>query len=311
MKKRALLLCLLLGGSQLSAQAASGPYVVQESGTAFGKLQEAVDSIGSGSGTILIGPGTYNDCAVQSAGRISFLARRPGTAIFDGTVCEGKASLVLRGGGARVAGLVFQNLRVPDGNGAGIRLEGSSLTVSDSIFRDSESGILAGDDETGAITVEGSTFSGLGRCDRGLSCAHSIYIGKYALLKVIRSRFERGTGGHYVKARSGRVEILDSSFDDTRGRATNYMIDLSEGASGLILGNVFVQGKDKENYSAMIMVAAEGKTHSSAGLEIRENHATIAPGVDRATSFVANASGESLTVRDNRLGPAIRAEEHR
>src|SRR3546814_8146658 len=44
-------------------------------------------------------------------------------AIFDGVTCEGKAALVLRGDGARVDGVVFQNMRVPDGNGAGIRSE--------------------------------------------------------------------------------------------------------------------------------------------------------------------------------------------
>ena len=309
--KRLLPLLLLIGGAQLDAQASPPPFIVQESGAGFTTLQAAVDSIGSGSGTVLIGSGTHRDCAVQTEGRISFLARMPGRAIFDGGICEGKAALVLRGGGARVSGLVFQNLRVPDGNGAGIRLEKGSLTVSDTLFRDSENGILSGDDETGAISIERSTFSGLGRCDRDLACAHSIYIGGYALLKVTRSRFERGRGGHYAKSRAKRVEILDSSFDDTSGKATNYMIDLSNGASGLIAGNVFVQGADKENYSALIMVGAEGARNSSAGLEVRDNDARIAPGVERRTSFLADASGDPIAIRANRLGAGISEFERR
>src|SRR3546814_20819206 len=65
--------------------------------------------------------------------------------------------------------------------------------------------------------------------------------------------------------------ITDSSFDDTRGRSTNYMIDLSNGAAGTIAGNTFVQGEDKENYSAFIMVAAEGADNSSDGLAITGN----------------------------------------
>jgi hypothetical protein len=182
---------------------------------------------------------------VQTAGRITFAAVQPGTVVFDGTPCESKAALVLRGRGARVEGLTFQNLRVPDGNGAGIRLEKGNLHVLESLFRNSEEGILTGNDLQSEIVIERSTFSGLGRCDRGLSCAHSLYIGNYGSLKVIRSRFERGNGGHYVKTRTERVEIVDSSFDDSRGRATNYMIDLSNGGTGLIARNVFVQGAEQ------------------------------------------------------------------
>ncbi len=67
---------------------------------------------------------------------------------------------------------------------------------------------------------------------------------------MTRSRFEEGRGGHYVKSRAARVEIASSSFDDARGKATNYMIDLPGGAVGQISNNWFVQGRDKENYSA-------------------------------------------------------------
>src|SRR3546814_4157829 len=105
--------------------------------------------------------------------------------------------------------------------------------------------------------------------------------------------------------------ITDSSFDDTRGRSTNYMIDLSNGAAGTIAGNTFVQGEDKENYSAFIMVAAEGADNSSDGLAITGNTASIAPGVDRSTSFVADESGDSLRIEGNRLGPGIARFEAR
>jgi hypothetical protein len=158
--------------------------------------------------------------------------------------------------------------------------------------------------------IERSTFSGLGRCDRGLSCAHSIYFGRFGSLKVIRSRFERGAGGHYVKTRTPRVEIVDSSFDDSQGRTTNYMIDLSNGASGLIARNTFVQGPNKENYSALIVVAAEGVEHPSR-LAITNNQASVAPGFDKQTSFVADLSGDAIRIAGNKLGPRIREFEKR
>ena len=307
--KKIVLAGLALLATPLAAQA-NAPFVIAETGQGFSRLQQAVDAIGEGQGTIRIAPGRHRDCAVQAGGRIAFVAAQPGTAIFDGTPCEGKAALVLRGRGARVEGLTFQNLRVPDGNGAGIRLETGNLHVIETLFRNSEEGILSGNDLASEVVIERSTFSGLGRCDRGLSCAHSIYIGNFGTLKVIRSRFERGTGGHYVKTRTPRVEIVDSSFDDSQGRTTNYMIDLSNGGSGTIARNSFVQGADKENYSALIAVAAEGVWHPSR-LSVTGNEARVAPGFDKQTSFVADASGDDIRIAGNKLVPRITEFERR
>ncbi len=284
---------------------------MRERGEAHRNLQEAVNAIGGGTGTIVIAPGTYRDCAVQAAGRITFRAARPGSAIFNGGICEEKAALVLRGRSAKVEGLVFQNLRVRDRNGAGIRLEGGDLVVSDSLFRNSENGILSANDPRSSVRIERSTFSRLGRCDGEAACAHSIYIGEYGSLSVVRSRFEKGSGGHYVKSRAPQVEILDSSFDDTAGTGTNYMIDLPHGAAGTIARNIFVQGKDKENPSALIFIAGEGAKNSSSGLVITGNEAFIVPGAARGTSFVADMSGHRIRIENNHLGHGITKYDRR
>ena len=289
----------------------SAPYQVAETAKAYRSLQQAVDALGDGEGNIIISPGSYRDCAIQAAGAISFRASVPGQTIFDGGTCEGKAALVLRGQSASIDGIIFQNMRVPDANGAGIRLEKGNLTVTRAIFRNSEQGILTAEDASGSIKIDQSTFSGLGRCDRGLSCAHSIYVGDYGSLSVTNSRFERGAGGHYVKSRAARLSITDNAFDDTRGRETNYMIDLPGGAVGTIARNVFVQGASKENYSAFITVAPEGKTRSSTGLSITNNAASIAAGVDRNTVFLADWSGDRIALGANRLGRGVKPFERR
>jgi hypothetical protein len=297
---------LSFGASIASAQNIS----VTELRRDFSSVQAAVDAIGDGSGTIVLAPGTYRECAVQTRGQVTFRAAQAGTAIFDGVECEGKAALVLRGAGARVDGLIFQNMRVADLNGAGIRLEHSDLTVTNSVFRASEQGILTADDPEGTIRIDRSTFSRLGRCGDH-PCAHSIYIGNYGQLIVTRSRFERGTGGHYVKTRAARVDISDSTFDDTLGTETNYMIDLSVGATGRISGNLFIQGENKENYSAYITISPEGRTHSAAGLTISDNRAGPAAGVERLTTFVADWSGGQPVMARNTLGTGLRAYERR
>lgn len=294
----------------VGAQTAA-PFTVVETGRGFARLQQAVDAIGSGMGTIRIAAGRHADCAVQTAGDVLYQSASPGQAVLDGVTCEGKAALVLRGRSAKVDGLTFANLRVPDGNGAGIRLERGDLAISQSWFRDSEQGILTADDPASTITIDKSTFSRLGRCDRGLSCAHSIYTGDYGALTVTRSRFEAGRGGHYVKSRAGRVAVLNSSFDDSAGKTTNYMIDLPAGATGRIAGNWFVQGRDKENYSAFIAVAAEGRTHSSAGLAIEGNDARFAPGVNRQSAFVADWSGDRIAIGANTLATGLSRYERR
>ena len=310
MKKTSLLLMTVLCVASAAAQSGA-PFRNAASGRGYKSLQAAVNSIGRGEGTIIIAPGTYRQCAVQTAGIIAFRAAIPGQSIFDTKTCEGKAAFVLRGQAARIDGVIFQNMRVPTANGAGIRLEKGNLTVTRSIFRNSEQGILTADDSTGDISIDQSSFSGLGRCDRGLSCAHSMNIGGYGALSVTNSRFERGNGGHYVKSRAMRVTITDNAFDDSRGRGTIYMIDLPNGASGNIARNVFVQGASKDNDSAFITVAAEDPTQSSAGLSINANEASIVPGVDRASVFVADWSGDRLALGGNRLGRGLKPFEKR
>ena len=286
-------------------------YTIAESGRTFARLQDAVDAVGGGNATIRVGDGRHQDCAVQTMGQIAYEAATPGQAIFDGVTCEGKAALVLRGTAASVTGLTFTNMRVPDFNGAGIRLEHGNLTVSQSWFRDSQQGILTGPDPDGSITVDKSTFTRLGTCEGSGGCAHSVYVGDYGSATVTRSRFEAGRGGHYLKSRAAKIAVLSSSFDDSAGHQTNYMIDLPGGASGRIAGNWFVQGPSKENHSAFIALAAEGKANTSAGLVIEGNDARFAPGVAWPSVFVADWSGDPIQIGANKLDARLTVKERR
>ncbi len=295
----------------LLAQPERAAFTVLETGQGFSRLQDAVNAIGDARGTIAIAPGNHRQCAVQEAGFISYLSEEPGAAVFDAVTCEGKAALVLRGRGAEVSGLVFQNMRVRDYNGAGIRLETGDLTVAQSWFRDSQQGILTAYDNTAQLVVDRSTFTRLGTCEGAGGCAHSIYTGALRQVRITNSRFEQGRGGHYVKVRAPIVQIASSSFDDAGGQGTNYMIDLPAGASGQITNNWFVQGRDKENYSAFIAVAAESREFTSAGLVVAGNYARFAPGVDRNSTFVADWSGEVQQIEDNRLAANLQRYEIR
>lgn len=298
------LAAVMIAANPSSAQE-SGSFTVVEQNRSYPTLQAAVDAIGASRGTIEIEPGTYRQCAVQTDGVVIYAAREYGSVTFDRRSCEGKAALVLRGIGAEVRGLTFRNMAVGDGNGAGIRLEKGALNVAYSRFLDSQQGILTADDPTGRIYIMRSTFSGLGTCEHSAGCAHSIYIGNYGELTVRDSRFERGRGGHYVKARSANVVIENNSFDDANGSGTNYMIDLPAGSTGKIEGNWFVQGRDKENYSAFIALGAEDLIHDPDGLVVRGNEARFVPGLTRSSVFLADWTNSRVVMSGNRLAGGL------
>ena len=294
----------LLLATVASAQPA-GPYAIDS--RPFATLQQAVDEIGTGEGTITVADGSHADCAVQAGGRVLYRAATQGKAVFNGGACEGKGTLVLRGRGAVVDGLIFQNIKVDDGNGAGIRLETGDLEVARAWFRDSQQGILSGSD-AGQVTLTRSTFTRLGDNNGGPS--HSVYLGRIPSLTIINCRFEEGRGGHYVKSWAAKLRIEDNSFDDARGKWSNYMIDLPGGASGRITGNVFVQGADKENHSAFIAVNAEEP--GPTDLAVTQNEASRAPAVPWATVFVADwGSGDGVRLEGNALGKGVKAFERR
>ena len=293
-----------------SAQNAT-PFKNAQTGRSYKSLQAAVDSIGTGQGTIVIAPGTYRQCAVQKSGVIAFRAGIPGQSILDGKICDKKAALVLRGQDARIDGIVFQNMRAPDSNGAGIRLEKGNLTVTRAVFRNSEQGISALDDKAGEIRIDQSSFSGLGNCGKGLPCTHGIDIGGYKSLTVTKSRFERGNGGDYVKSRASTVTINDNAFDDSRGGNSAYMINLSVGAVGRIARNIFVHSRYGDMRRVFIAVAPEGRIQSSEALSINANEATLAQGDNKMAVFLADWSGDGIALGGNRLGRGIKPFEKR
>ena len=124
--RRSLTLLLVLA-TPAAAQSGAVPFTVAETGQGFATLDDAVQSIRMGTATILIAPGVYKQCTVQAGGNITFKAAQPGTAIFDGETCEGKAAFVLRGLSSVVDGIVFRNLRVSDGNSVDLHILGSNL----------------------------------------------------------------------------------------------------------------------------------------------------------------------------------------
>ena len=168
---------------------------------------------------------------------------------------EGKAIWVIRGHRAVVENIEFSDARVSDGNGAGIRLEGTGLTVRNSYFHDNQDGILAGGNRESDIVIESTEFANNGTDD---GQAHNIYIGNVRSFTLRNSYVHHAKIGHNVKSRAATNYILYNRIIDAADGTASYTIDLPAGGVGYIIGNVLQQGPETENYTIVSYAAENG-----------------------------------------------------
>jgi hypothetical protein len=174
-----------------------------------------------------------------------------------GAHAEGKAIWVIKGNDTTIEGVEFSGAKVPDQNGAGIRLEGAGLTVRDCYFSHNENGILTGRAPDSDVVVEHSEFTHNGFGD---GYSHNLYIGRVRSFTLRHSYVHHAIVGHNVKSRAGRNEIRYNRIMDEKDGRSSYAIDLPNGGLAFVVGNVIQQGPRTEN-STIISYGAEGLQH--------------------------------------------------
>jgi len=252
-------------------------------GEDYAKPSDAAASVRSGD-TVEIAPGVYSDCAVWRPDRLTIEGQ--GVTIANKT-CSDKGLFVVSGNNVVIRGITFRGAAVRDHNGAGIRAEGTNLTVENSKFIENETGILSNSVAGSTIIVRDSTFQGNGACS-GL-CAHGIYAGRIALLRVEHSRFIDQHHGHHIKSRAARTEIVDNDIQDGPTGNSSYLIDVPNGGTVVVSGNRLEKGPHSENRSAAIVIGEEAKkkgSNPSEGIHIENN------------SFISDLPGETVFVRN-------------
>jgi hypothetical protein len=291
------LACALIPPATAQTKRASAkPFVVVESGKGFDQLQQAVDAIGDGRGTIRIAPGTYRQCAVQSAGRISYVAAEAGGAIFDQSICEDQAALILRGESARIDGAIFQNYRGEAGQPYhAIAWQSGSLSVVNSLFRASDGAIISGDEAGSTLTISQSSFA-----DAGL------HIGRAAKFRMTTTTLANAA----LRAEAVRVEWDDNIFEDAE-ITTASMIALPKGGTGRIEHNQFRPHAARPSDAPLISVALEGRGPMARSLVVKDNHAAFAQGASGHALFVGDGSADGVSVGANELGTGITAYQRR
>lgn len=261
------------------------------------KLPSQAAAIARDGDRVVIAPGRYEDCAVWHASRLVIEAGGPGVVLAHRT-CAGKGIFVIDGRDVTVEGITFMDAHVPDHNGAGIRAEGGSLTVSNSQFIGNENGILAGGPSGTVLRVTGSSFTRNGSCQG--ACAHGVYAGTpIRLLQIDHCRFFDTRIGHHVKSRARKTVITNTRIEDGPDGTASYLIDVPNGGDVLVQGNVLQKGPRSDNPRVAISIGEEGVTNPGADLLVRDNDfASLLP---MPTVFVRNATRHPARLEGNRI----------
>ena len=172
----------------------------------------------------------------------------------DGAQTEGKGTWVVKGNETTIESVELSGAKVPDGNGAGIRLEGTGLTVRNCYFHDNENGILTGANQGSDVVVEHSEFA---RNGSGDGYTHNLYIGNVRSFTLRFSYVHHAVVGHNVKSRAVRNNITYNRIMDENDGRSSYAIDLPNGGLSFVIGNIIQQGPATEN-PTIVSYGAEG-----------------------------------------------------
>jgi len=206
-----------------------------------------------------------------------------------GSSAEGKAIWVVKGNNTRIANIEFSGAKVRDRNGAGIRQEGTNLWIHGCFFHDNEEGILTGGNPKSEIIIENSEFA---RNGAGDGQSHNIYIGKVRKFTLRYSYVHHARIGHNVKSRALENHILYNRLMDENDGTSSYIIDLPNGGTSYIIGNLIEQGPKSENHT-LLSFAAEGEKNLSKGFYIVNN------------SFINNHSRGKFIRNRSKSTPAV------
>lgn len=211
-----------------------------------------------------------------------------------GMSAEGKAIWVMRGGEFSVEGIEFSNTKVPDRNGAGIRLESGMLTVRKCRFLENQNGILVANKPDISLFIHDSEF---GHNGDSTGQTHNLYVGRIARLVVTGSYFHHAKVGHLLKSRAASNYIAYNRLTDEPGGKASYELEFPDGGVAVVVGNLIQQEATTDN-SAVVSYGAEG-THAQNALYL--SHNTLVNDRPNGGDYVVVRKGEPRVVAYNNL----------
>lgn len=249
--------------------------------------------------TLSVGPGkTYaTPCQAFAASKAGDVVEIQGGTTYRGDVCGiytsnltvrgvngrpvidaagknamGKGTWVVIGNDVVIENVEMSGAKVPDENGAALRLEGTNFTLRSSYLHDNENGILANAVSASNILVEKSEFA---RNGFGTGYTHNLYIGAVASLTFRYNYSHDANVGHNLKSRARVNTISYNRFSSLpEGQAgsgkPSYEINLPNAGTSYIIGNVIQQPSSNSNPS-LVAYGEEGANNPGHDLYIVNN----------------------------------------
>jgi hypothetical protein len=206
---------------------------------------------------------------------------------------NGKAIWVIQGKNTVVENIEFYGAAVPDLNGAGIRQEGDGLVVRNCFFHDNQDGILGGGGAASEVVIEYSEFADNGAGD-GLS--HNMYIANIGAFTLRFCNTHHAKVGHDVKSRAQKNSILYNRILDGADGTASMEIDLPNGGTSYVIGNIIQQGPASEN-GTILNYGAEGLSNTGKDLYVASN--TFVNDRTKGATFVSVAAGGTAKLTNN------------
>ena len=252
--------------------------------------------------TLSVGPGkTYaTPCKAFAAAKTGDVVEITGNTTYSGDVCGiyasnltirgvngrpkidaagrnamGKGTWVVVGNNVVVENVEMFGAKVPDQNGAALRLEGTNFTLRSAFLHDNENGILTGANLNSKIVIEYSEF---GHNGYGTGYTHNLYIGNVGSL-TFRYNFSHDAHvGHNLKSRARVNTIAYNRFSSLNAGETgstaagkpSYEINLPNAGTSYVIGNVIQQPSSNSN-PILLSYGEEGASNPGHDLYVVNN----------------------------------------
>jgi hypothetical protein len=239
-----------------------------------------------------IQPGQYYNCAVWKAHKLEIFGMGPAdSVVITDTTCLGKAIFVVTGDDVTIRDLTLARARVPDENGAGIRLEGDGLTLERVRFVNDQAGLLAGGGGERTIRISDCSFEDGGRGgDRPM---FAVSAGEARVLRIEGTTFKRVHGGQ-ISTAALRTELAGNQIETGTGDEPAVAV-LATGGSLVLEDNVFSVGPNAPRLGAAVLAMGHGT------LALRRNR--LENGTGQSLALLLNWSGTDPVGEGNQAGP--------
>lgn len=211
-----------------------------------------------------------------------------------GNNAQGKAIWVVQGDDTTIEGIEFSNASVPDLNGAGIRQEGTNLTVRGCIFRDNENGILAGDNPNSEISIESCELDHNGAGD---GYSHNVYVNHVKKLTFRYNWSHRSLVGHLLKSRAAENYVLYNRISGEDG-SSSYELNFPNGGKTYLIGNLIQQGEGTDN-ATLVSYLEEGENAANPSHQLFVVNNTFVNARESGTFLNLAAEAAPAVIRNN------------